>query len=281
MAKQNYYYKCDVYSKVGRKLNKFWNKAVRAAQRADDYARKYGAESYVQPVQFFEGGVDYLEFGDATPDPRVWRKKLTSAEGHDEYEPNCMYRADVLVIPDNRFHPSNTWNKIYTRQHLTWKEAKPLKTLQQWAKIAHVELTKDREADAKAVDECMQKYAFVSYLEFYGDDGVHLNDRDKRTCPAWLRRAIRAEQDRQALPVVEVRELLGLLEVKISTQKKVPGKITAVVMSPSATPTFFVYGDSYYVCSEYPCTADGLHPITEGVFVCNKNTALRQQKAES
>lgn len=270
MAKQYYYYKCDEYSKVGRALGKFWRKVVQAAYRADAYAKKYGACNYEQPVQFFEGGVDYLIF-ETTPDERVWRKKLVAKDGTALYEPNCMYRADILVIPDDRFHPSNTWNKIYSKKHLTWEQAKPQKTLDQWAAIAKMKRTDDREKDAKALDERMSRYSFVSYLEFYGDESVPRN-MSKADCPAWLRRAIRAEQDRQALPVVEVYPLFALLDMKPEGEG---------VVNMSVTPNFFLYGDSYYICAEFPCFAEGLHTIMEGLYTYKQNMALRQEKAES
>ena len=121
MSKIKHYYQCDMYSTIGKQLQKYWDCIIRAASRADDYARKYGASSYEAPVQYFEGGVDYLIF-DHTPDLKVWRKKITDAEGTDLYEPNCMYRSDVLVMPDDRFHPSDTWDKTYSKEHLAWKE---------------------------------------------------------------------------------------------------------------------------------------------------------------
>ena len=111
----------------------------------------------------------------------------------------------------------------------------------------------------------------MSYLEFYGDESVPRN-MSKADCPAWLRRAIRAEQDRQALPVVEVYPLFALLDMKPEGEG---------VVNMSVTPNFFLYGDSYYICAEYPCFAEGLHTIMEGLYTYKQNMALRQEKAES
>lgn len=284
MAARNYYYQCDKYSKVGRQLNKFWHKAVNAARRADDYVRKYGGPdaTYIPPVQFYEGGVDYIEFK-VEPDPRVWRKKFTSADGYDEYEPNCMYRADVLALPDDRFHPSNTWNKVYSRQHITWSQARPMKPLEKWAAIAQVQLTGDRAVDAKAINERMENFSFVSFIEFYGDGSIADDNLTKRTCPGWLRRAIRAEQDRQRLPVVEVSELFALLQVKPIPARRSDGAlakdgIAVPVQQPTVTPTFFLYDETYYIATEYPCLAEGLHSVLEGVYNYKRTLAEQKEK---
>jgi hypothetical protein len=45
MSKIKHYYQCDMYSTIGKQLQKYWDSIIRAASRADDYARKYGASS--------------------------------------------------------------------------------------------------------------------------------------------------------------------------------------------------------------------------------------------
>lgn len=296
MSKIKHYYQCDMYSTIGKQLQKYWDCIIRAASRADDYARKYGASSYEAPVQYFEGGVDYLIF-DHTPDLKVWRKKITDAEGTDLYEPNCMYRSDVLVMPDDRFHPSDTWDKTYSKEHLAWKDAKQLKTFDQWAAIAKLKRTDDREADMKALDQLMSRYTFVTFLHFYGDEPATVPDaspsgsrfpqgraagrtaaararaaasgKNAPDCPQWLRKAIRAEKDRQALPVVEIYPLMAMLDMRPST--------TGRSVTLNVTPQFFLYGETFFIGTEYPCHAEGLHPTTEGNFICNMNAAKRQR----
>ena len=283
MSKIKHYYQCDMYSTIGKQLQKYWDNVLRAASRADDYARKYGASSYEAPVQYFEGGVDYLIF-DRTPDTRVWRKKLTDAEGTDLYEPNCMYRSDVLIIPDDRFHPSDTWDKTYSRKHLSWQDVKQMKTFDQWAAIAKFKSTGDRKADMKALDERMSRYTFVSFLQFYGDDSAPSGSpagkksavppsrsriNTAADCPQWLRKAIRAEKDRQALPVVEIYPLMAMLDMRPAT--------TGHSVTLNVTPQFFLHGETFFIGTEYPCHAEGLHPTTEGNFICNMNAAKRQR----
>lgn len=272
MDKQYYYYQCDVNSSVGKKLQKFWDAWHRAAWRADDYARKYGACSYVQPVQYFEGGVDYLEF-DHEPDLKVWRLRVKSKDGHDEYEPNCMVKADILVVMDARFQPSDTWDKTFAREHVTWEVAKPKKTLEQWAKIVGLNLTDDKQKDEEKLDAMMANRSFVPFLEYYGEH----QDKSKSKAPQWLRKAIKAEKDRQALPVVEVEWLYALLDMQRPEDKEELKKW----MANMETPLFFVYGESFYVRSQCVCKAEGLHPITEGSFTYKKNVANREAKLDN
>lgn len=272
MAKQYYYYQCDIYSTVGKKLQKFWDKVIRAAHRADAYAKKYGAVSYIQPVQFFEGGVDYLEF-DHQPDPEVWRKRVRSADGHDEYEPNCMVRSDILVIPDDRFRPSDTWNKTYSKEHLRWEQVRQQKTVKEWAAIIGYELTGDREKDTSNIEQQLSKRSFVPFLEYYGTQQV----AGRSEAPQSLRKAIRAEKDRLALPVVETEWLFALLDMERPTDAN---ELKAWVRNME-TPIFFTYADSFYIRSQCPCRGEGLYPTTEGVFVYKQNVATQQAKHEN
>ena len=212
MKKGKFYYTCDTNSRVGRKLRSFWRTACHAAERADDFARKYGAVSYITPDQFFMGGVDYLEF-DHKPDLRVWRKRVHSADGIDEYEPNCMCRADVLIIPDDRFQPSDTWNRTYSREHLSWEQARQKKTLKEWATIVGYTLTDDNETDWDYVTSQLHNRFFVPFMEFFGE-----LTEDGKSIPQTLRRAVRAEKDRLALPVVKTETLLLLLGSQIPQQ---------------------------------------------------------------
>ena len=271
MAK--YFYQCDLNSKVGRRLQKFWAKAVRACERADEYAKRYGASHYEPPVQYYAGGVDYLLFIGKRFEKQVWRKRMDDAEGNGIYEPNCMVRSDVLVLPDDRFHPSDTWNKTYGKDHLTWAQVKRQKTLAQWAAIIGYTLTDDKEKDAAAVELELSKRTFVAFLEYYGAEPV----RSKADCPQWLRKAIRAEKDRQALPVVDVEELFLLLGADVPTQD--PER--AAFLHNMTTPTFFVYRDSYYVGAQCPCVAEGLHEINEGVYTYRQNLSNRESKNEN
>lgn len=270
MKKEKFYYTCDTNSRVGRKLRSFWRTACHAAERADDFARKYGAVSYITPDQFFMGGVDYLEF-DHKPDLRVWRKRVHSADGIDEYEPNCMCRADVLIIPDDRFQPFDTWNRTYSREHLSWEQARQKKTLKEWAAIVGYTLTDDNEADWDYVTSQLHNRFFVPYMEFFGE-----LTEDGKSIPQTLRRSVRAEKDRLALPVVKTETLLLLL----GCQMPQPDNNKKAFPVSVETPQFFQYGDTWFIQSSQPCEADGLHPTNMADFNYKKSLAVRNEERE-
>ena len=266
MTKQQFYYFCDEHSRVGRKLRSFWREAVHADEMADKYARKYGASSYVQPPQFFAGGVDFLEF-DSQPDTEVWRKRVTTPEGIDEYEPNCMVRSELLMVSDRRFRPSDTWNTTFSREYLTWEQAKPQKTLQQWATLAGIKTTDDRDHDVAAVNQAFASMLFVPYLEFFGDQTGWRG----KTIPQTLRRAIRAEKDRLALPVVHSEKLFALLEMEMPADKDAK----KAFLQNAGTPIFFIQGETFFIRASQPCVAEGLHSTSMQNFNYRKNYALR------
>lgn len=245
------YYYCDINSVAGRRVRSFWHKAQIAAEKADAYAKNYGATSYVQPVQYFEGGVEYLEF-DRTPDLKVWRKKY-SLDGREQYEPNCDMRMECLVIPDKRFRPSDTWDCVFSRELLEWKDAQPLFPLEYWAKAANVSLSDDRDADKAVIDLELRNRYFILYREFYNDALAN----NKKA----LHHAVRAEKDRQSLPVVATEELYNALEQQQPTNDE-----ERKAYNDSPTPLFFFYGSRCYIRVCLPCKAQGLHTIAAAKF---------------
>ena len=67
----------------------------------------------------------------------------------------------------------------------------------------------------EAVEVKLKGCSFVPFIEFYGEtekdsDG---SKKGKKSVPNYLRRAIQAEKDRQALPVVETEWLFALLDM--------------------------------------------------------------------
>ena len=295
MEKSYYFYFCDINSKVGKKLRSFHHRANRAAQRADDYARKYGAVSYIPPVQFFEGGVDYLEF-DHEPDARIWRKRF-NADNRAQYEPNCMSRPEILVVPDDRFQPSDTWNRTYSHEHLTWEQVSRRFPLSYWARTVKYQLTGDKEKDMAAVDARLSSCSFVPFIEFFGIDPALVPAASpadaspavsvpagsaswkktpftKKSVPNYLRRAIQAEKDRLALPVIETEWLFALLDMADLPADKDERK---AFLANLETPLFFYYAgkDRYYIRCQRPCNAEGLHETTAPDFNHYKRFALK------
>lgn len=281
--KTYFYYKCDIESKVGRKLREFWRGARNAALAADRYARKAGAVSYVQPVEYFEGGVDYVEF-ERKPDSRVWRKALTDRDGHDEYEPNCKCRREVLCLPDARFQPSDKWNMVFSKERLSWQDAKRMKPLAYWLGVMKRKPSDDTEADRKAVEERFGDCVFVPYMEYYAnpdtdysnlDPKVRERDKRKGVAPRALREAVYFERTRQQLPTVQVEWLFTLLGMTDAVEEAAQG---TQPKDTRETPTFFCLDDSFYVRSVHPCKADGLHVILPAVYMRKEREALDRER---
>lgn len=242
-----YYYTCKKTSSVGRRLLSFLCRAIKADERAEQYAKRFGATSYVQPPQFFAGGVDFLEF-DKTPDTKVWRKRITTPEGIDEYEPNCMVRSDIHIVNDERFTPSDTWQRAYSRQRLSWLQVKDKKPLQEWAAIVGYELTKEHDRDVRHLDTLLSGKYFIPYLEYFGDQP----SKKGKSVPQTLRKAICAERERQRLPVVDADELFLILDMEFGDDTKKASPVSVV------TPVFFMESDNFYIRSRVPCKAEGL-----------------------
>jgi hypothetical protein len=88
----------------------------------------------------------------------------------------------------------------------------------------------------------------------------------------YVSQSIRIEKERLLLPVVTVEKLYALLEADQSGDKPTDGKPKLV---EPVTPTFFEWGGRYYIGIEYPCKAEGLEEIEQGVYQV-KMTTLRQ-----
>lgn len=259
-----YYYTCKKTSVVGRRLLSFLRRAIKADERAEAYAKKFGASSYVQPPQFFAGGVDFLEFGKA-PDPSVWRKRFTTPDGIDEYEPNCMVRSDLLIVDDEHFMPSDTWCRTYSHERLLWSQVRDKKPTFGWAAEINYALTGEKNRDGRYIDTFMADKFFFPYLEYFGDQP----SRDGKAVPQSLRKAIRAERERQRIPVVDAQELLLLLNMQLD-QKDNTKKTSPVSV---VTPVFFLQGDNFYIRSRVPCKADGLESTNVVEFNYHKRFA--------
>lgn len=259
-----YYYTCKKTSSVGRRLLSFLRRAIKADERAEAYAKKFGASSYVQPPQFFAGGVDFLEF-DKAPDERVWRKRITTPDGIDEYEPNCMVRSDLLIVDDAHFKPSDTWCRTYLGNPLSWSYARDKKTLKEWAALAGYELTDDKEQDVRNMDALLSGKFFFSYLEYFGK-----MEQNAKRVPQTLRKAICAEKERQRLPVVDAQELFLLLDMQLESPEDTKKASPVSVV----TPVFFLQDENFYIRSRVPCKADGLEPTNVLEFNYHKRFAL-------
>jgi hypothetical protein len=169
--------------------------------------------------------------------------------------------------------------------------------LNEWAKMAGVEMPAisgenaagmhggegaDKDAMRAAlekverkVNEKMEKEMFCQYIELYRDDEIPVDpNHPRRKKPLYISQSIRIERERMLLPVVTVERLYALMEADRSGDKPTDGKPKLV---QNVTPTFFEWGGRYYIGIEYPCKAEGLEAIMEGMYQM-KMTTLRQSE---
>lgn len=294
---EHFCYKADFNSKVGQNMLKFWKAAKDAATAADRFARSCGAQSYVQPVQYFDGGVEYLEFA-KEPDKRLFRKALTDKDGVDEYEPNCRYRREYLELPDEHFNPSDKWNMVFAKEikvargdrHPSvvirpWADVRTQMPVTYWAKMAGIRLKGDKDKDVKALNEKFDGHYFAEYIYYYADpqtdyscDSSRKPHRKQRKCvaPWYLRKAVHLERIRQGLPSVEVEWLFAILGMKDAVEDAQQGARPSVAKE---TPTFFFFEDTVFVCATRPCNADGLVAVIPAVYQKKLQEALAAQSS--
>lgn len=79
MKKPHYYYRIAATSKVGEKLQEFFNKCQEAEEKAREWAEKVGASGYYESPEGMAGGVGAIEFAD-TNERDGWDKE-TSPDG--------------------------------------------------------------------------------------------------------------------------------------------------------------------------------------------------------
>ncbi len=239
-----YYYKCAADSPTGARLKSFAEEAVSADDAAEAYAAKYGAVSYVQPAQYFAGGVDFLEFAEA-PDPGVWRKLENI--NVDVYEPNCMTNLDVAVLNTDEGIGSLPCGSPILSGVLTLEEAFPLFPPQIWAKKIGYKLTGEKRRDLNKLKERLKgkKFCLVANLE-----------KPASSSPEQFKEAVEAECVRLRLPVVDVRLLVDVLGCWPDRR----------VVAMDVTPTFFNAGSTFYVHCKLKCSSPDLEVISEAEY---------------
>lgn len=76
MKKPHYYYRIAAISKVGEKLQDFFNKCQEAEEKAREWAEKQDASGYYESPEGMAGGVGAVEFAD-THERDGWNKEVS------------------------------------------------------------------------------------------------------------------------------------------------------------------------------------------------------------
>lgn len=273
MARQ--FYRVDVTSDLGWRLRRLWNECTKAERAAEVFAKKVGAETYYPSDASFAGGVECVSFADtAKVNKKLWRSIGKDADGYEQWQPIASCRYDIMVLPRRNFMPSDTATRIYDKHILSWDKAVGLKTLEEWAKVAGVEMTDNKKEVAIKVDNILRDSYFIRYIELYRDEDED-TPKDRRTkVPYYIRESIRIERARILLPVVKTERIYQLLKADQSVAMK-DGKPTIV---RDTAPTFFEYSRHIYIGCDYPCYAEGLQSISSVSYVSAKENLLKMQR---
>ena len=249
MAK--HYYRCESTSEIGKRLRKLLNDCQKAERAQMDFGKKCGAESIVPVDQNFEGGVVGVVFGDETQvNKTVWTAIVKDKDGKTIWRPNCNRREGVVVTKDDKYRPSNTATRVYDYKHRSYAEVKHLVTMPE-------EQAKDKK--------------FIRYVELYRKD----TDKPVREMSKLQREAINLEHRRLMLPVVTPLRVFRLLQADMMDGTKEGERMN--IVKPE-TPTFWEYGNHWYVGCSFPCKAEGLQEISSETYVSKRTDLLRVQR---
>ncbi len=258
MAK--YYYRFKAYTKVGKKFRAFWNECIKADEAAEKYAAKVGAAAYYSVPSAFAGGVTCVSF-DKKPDTQLWRSIGPDQDGIEQWEPRCQRREGVIIAPNAGFRPSSTAVRLYDKKASKWENVIGGQTMKQWAQVAGILLTGDKEKDEERVNAALKDKVFWKYIEFYGDQ-VSPRRGKQPMMPKSLKDAILLERKRLELPVVSIDALYRILEAETNTLSK-DEKMKVV---EDTTPTFFEWKGYFYLGIDYECKNSTLETVPPATY---------------
>lgn len=283
-----HYYKISTRSETGKQLRRFNSQAILALRRANAYAKRMGAIAYHSPNDSFAGGVSFLVF-DKEPSPAVWRVAC-KIDGELCYEPNVKLDSGVKIVKKNSL-PDDEPDCIYNRSRLlSWDDVRQRYSLSTWARTANIrgyQSMPEEELQAEVVKRMKDRH-FISYLRFSdmpspdlvkGHGVVGKQGKQKlrivRPMVKVLSRAVTAEQQRMALPVLSVSSLMEILSRDNSGES---------MQDCNTMPIFFDWDGHWYVGVDFPCTDNqDLTAIDENAFKCALNTkkqTLAREAAE-
>lgn len=309
MTTTRHFYRFSTSSELGKKFRSFWNECNKAERAAEVFAGKVGAAAYYSSPSAFAGGVACVAFEPGKANEKMWRSAGKTDDGEELWEPDVKQRNGVLVLPRRGFRPSDTATRIYSKRISAWKDVKGILSMREWAAMARVEmpaltppdgggtaaaagtvaasgtvgtagakLTEAQKAARKhaldivekKIDEKMEKEMFCQYIELYRDDDIPADPtHPHRKKPLYISQSIRIEKERLTLPVVSMDMLYHLMQADLSGDKPEDDKPKVI---ENVTPTFFEWGGRYYIGIEYPCKAEGLETIMEGVYQMKLST---------
>ena len=273
------YYKVDISTNTGTQLNQFLRKCQKADIAADKYAKRMGAVGYIQPMDVFAGGVDYLEF-QCSKKGKEWIEVPSGDPSVTLWQPNCLAIPAIKTVPKgvnfelkwDEFIPGG----IKRAKRLSLDDIKLL--------LGDDNVKKLREFEQANLG--IGAYDYVPLHRFtHGSDKLTLSAsealNDNRMSPStrqrqpqWFRKAVEAEKRRLSLPVVGISEFYDIVKFKLPDDKK-----DAKSSDSLSTPAFFLHDGYFWVSFVYPCTADDMEEITKETFEYAMNTAKRASEA--
>ena len=273
------YYKVDISTNTGTQLGQFLRKCQKADIAADKYAKRMGAVKYIQPMDVFAGGVDYLEF-QCSKKGKEWIEVPSGDPSVTLWQPNCLAIPAIKTVPKgvnfelkwDEFIPGG----IKRAKRLSLDDVKSL--------LGDDNVKKLREFEQANLG--IGAYDYVPLHRFtHGSDKLILNaseaqNNDKMSQssrqrkPQWFRKAVEAEKLRLSLPVVEISEFQEIVKFQLPDDKK-----DAKSSEPISTPAFFIHDGYFWVSFIYPCTADDMEEISKETFEYVMNTAKRASEA--
>lgn len=250
-----YYYKLPALSETGKRLRKFNSQAILALRRADAYAKRMGAVAYHSSNDAFAGGVAFLIF-EKEPNPTVFRV-ATKIDDELCYEPNVKLDSGVVVVKKNEL-PKDEPDCLYDRSKLlSWADVCDRYSLATWAQTANITDADKMTEDAlrEEITKRMKDRNFISYLRISDmpapdlvqsrqlRKGARVHLRAVRPSVKVASRAVTADRQRMALPIMSISSLLDILT----------GGNTTVAAECGTTPIFFEWQRNWYIGVDVPC----------------------------
>ena len=241
------YYKVDISTNTGTQLSQFLRKCQKADIAADKYAKRMGAVKYIQPMDVFAGGVDYLEF-QCSKKGKEWIEVPSGDPSVTLWQPNCLAIPAIKTVPKG-VNFELKWDEFIPGGI---KRAKRLSLDDVQSLLGDDNVKKLREFEQANLG--IGAYDYVPLHRFtHGSDKLILSpseapDNDKlsptsrQRKPQWFRKAVEAEKRRLSLPVVGISEFYDIVKFQLPDDKK-----DAKSSEPISTPAFFIHDGYFWV----------------------------------